>query len=107
MHRSDLSIPPVHDPPVEMADTFADLFTHNITLQMQLGKGAPAGWIRSGVAGRGSNIHCCLSAFTSVTETETRNLVMMSPSKSRGLDPLPTCLLKDNLDQCCRRCLKL
>ena len=39
-----------------------------------------------------------LSEFNSVSEAEIRKLVIQSPSKSRGLDPLPTWLLKHNLD---------
>ena len=43
-------------------------------------------------------VNSSLSEFNPASEAEIRKLVVQSPSKSCGLDPLLTWLLKDNLD---------
>ena len=42
--------------------------------------------------------HCRLSVFEPTCVTEIKELIMKSPSKSRELDPVPTSLIKQNID---------
>ena len=100
LHRRTPSILPSHDTRDGLTERFAEFFTHKITK------------IRSDLAAvrehypnmpEDSNIHqinstFSLSNFPPATEAEIRKLVTQSPSKSCGLDPIPTWLLKENLD---------
>ena len=42
--------------------------------------------------------HCRLSVFEPICVTEIKELIMKSPSKSCELDPVPTSLMKQNID---------
>ena len=42
--------------------------------------------------------HCILSVFEPTCVTEIKELIMKSPSKSCKLDPVPTSLIKQNID---------
>ena len=42
--------------------------------------------------------HCRLSVFEPTCVTEIKKLIMKSPSKSCELDPVPTLLMKQNID---------
>ena len=44
------------------------------------------------------NPHCRLSVFEPTCVTEIKELIMESPSKSCELDPIPTSLMKQNID---------
>jgi len=77
MHRSILRILPVHDTPVEITDTFADFFTHNITktcTELSHAAGRQQDWLDQEWLNGGSDINFWLPAFTPVTENWDQEL---------------------------------
>ena len=46
-----------------------------------------------------SELTCSLNVFSAVTESEVRKIIAKSPTKSCSLDPAPTWMVKDAVDE--------
>ena len=98
-NREQRSVLPSHDCATSLANTFVDYFKNKIelihsnleeslnTLTDQLPSTAP---IFHGLS---------LEQFRVVSESDVRKVITSSPTKSCALDPIPTWLLKQCLDQ--------
>jgi hypothetical protein len=90
---------PSHESPKDLAEKFNDFFISKIVT------------IRNGLLTKHKNINADtlsdsdqfagipLNTFPEASEDEVKRLIMKSPSKSCELDPLPTWLLKKNVDE--------
>ena len=86
-----------------MTDRFAEFFTHKITkicndLSQMRDYQQDLHLHEQASPDKDDDVTSSLSEFIPDSEAEIRTLVVQSPSKSCGLDPLTTWLLKDNLD---------
>lgn len=98
LHRKKQTILPSHESAKQLADKFANFFTqkvsriHNSLVQSQA---QMAGTDNPGAEDQPSV--CKLSSFAPATKDEILKLIRQSPSTTCSLDPLPTWLLKENL----------
>ena len=56
-------------------------------------------YVQSHIQPPENSLNCSVSGFMPVTEVQLRRLIKSTPPKSCNLDPIPTWLLKDYLDE--------
>ena len=92
--RSEMKLPE-HASTEELANRFAVFFTDKVCKirdelpdlsRHQLNLPTPA-------------LTCSLNVFSAVTESEVRKIIAKSPTKSCSLDPAPTWIVKDSVDE--------
>ena len=92
--RSEMKLPE-HASTEELANRFAVFFTDKVCKirdelpdlsRHQLNLPTPA-------------LTCSLNVFSAVTESEVRKIIAKSPTKSCSLDPAPTWMVKDSVDE--------
>ena len=92
--RSEMKLPE-HASTEELANRFAVFFTDKVCKireelpdlsRHQLNLPTPA-------------LTCSLNVFSAVTESEVRKIISKSPTKSCSLDPAPTWMVKDSVDE--------
>ena len=92
--RSEMKLPE-HASPEELANRFAVFFTDKVCKirdelpdlsRHKLNLPTPA-------------LTCSLNVFSAVTESEVRKIIAKSPTKSCSLDPAPTWMVKDSVDE--------
>ena len=100
--KTSKAILPNYDSPQHLATRFATFFTQKIAkIHTGLAQSmAPGPQPLATEASRCSSASTPqkFSSFTPATTLEISKLIMKSPSASRCLDPIPTWLLKENLD---------
>jgi hypothetical protein len=97
LHRNSLRILPSVECPIQMANMFAKFFVDKIAkIQDTFSSLQVPSYIPSQADLKPMAHH--FSSFTPVSTEEIRRIIMKSPTKSCVLDPLPTWLLKNNLE---------
>jgi hypothetical protein len=99
LHRAGPSPLPSHSSSKELADKFANLFSDKIEkIRCDIIELQPQQMPESVSSQTVSHPAILLDTFRPATEEEVRKLILASASKSCPLDPIPTSLLKDNLN---------
>jgi hypothetical protein len=97
LHRKNESPLPSHTSTEELSNLFSQFFGNKI---VKLRSGLTS--IQDQFQAQAFSNHipsCQLSSFKPASQEEIRKLVMSAASKSCSLDPVPTWLLEDNLDE--------
>jgi hypothetical protein len=98
LNRKQMSPLPDHDDEAKLADEFIEFFDskiNNLKNQLLLGLGGQTTTPTETVHFSGPKF----SVFRRVTNEEVRKLIKIMPSKHCSLDPLPTWLMKECIDE--------
>ncbi len=101
LHRDKPVVLPNHDSPTRLASKFADFFCQKIEKihdGLLVSQNLVADSDTTDHDPPSIPVSHQLSFFAPATESEIRKLIQQSPAASCGLDPLPTWLLKENLE---------
>ena len=93
LHRSSVAVLPDCTNKTDLANTFCKFFSDKILkIRSTLQSSTPSSVTRP------NSTKNTLSSFTPVSEESLLKILKSSPSKSRGLDPIPTSLVKECAD---------
>ena len=96
MLNKDKSIYPSHESAQSLANEFAAFFENKIkTIYQGFDQGTAINTRPS--PSHGNDVPCLLSEFDILTEADVLQAIMMAPTKSCSLDPMPTWFLKENV----------
>ena len=91
---------PEHVSSKTLAETFSTYFTTKIAkIRESLGLDDTNTALSQDVADHADSMHSVLESFNLATEAEVHKIITQSPTKSCEIDPLPTSLLKDCLNE--------
>ena len=92
LHKSKVTALPTNVPTDELPDKFCDFFLDKIEKIQTIFTTNEDDCLQDSVVGH-------LTDFSPATSEEIRKIILKSPTKSCSLDPIPTFLLKDCLDE--------
>jgi hypothetical protein len=94
LHRKNSTVLPKHDSIDELTEKFSSFFIEKIELIRKSLQGIEENNVKMGDCTASTT----LSHFEPATMEEVKKIIMSSPSKTCPLDPIPTSLVKANVD---------